>query len=298
MKNANAIKLTRQDIVFETVSYILLTVLMLAVLYPLYFVLIASFSDPQMVNSGQVLFIPKGIMLDGYQKVLSYGQLWVGYRNTILYTVLGTILNVFLTMLTAYPLSKKFYGRNLFLLFVMIPMYLSGGLIPTYLIMQDLGLVDNWLIMVVSGMVSITNIIICRTFLVTSIPNELYEAAFIDGLDHFGMFTKIVLPLSKPILAVMCLYYGVAHWNDFWTAMIYINNSQYYPLQLVLRGILTLNQIDPNMFADAEDAVKLQNTADLMKYAMIIVSTIPLLVVYPFIQKYFTKGVMLGSLKG
>ena len=299
MKNKNTIRLSRQDRVFEIISYVILTLLSLLVLYPLYFVVIASFSSPQMVNAGQVFLIPKGITWDGYQKIFSYSQLWKGYRNTIFYTLLGTALNVSVTMLAAYPMSRKqFYGKKFFLFYMMFTLYFGGGLIPTYLVCQRLGLVNRWPIMVILGMVSISNTIVCITFLRSSIPAELYEAAYIDGISHFQNFLQIVLPLSKSIIAVMCLYYGVGHWNDYWKGMIYLNDQKLYPLQLILRGILTLDQIDASMLTDYEDIIRLQNQKELIKYGSIIVSTIPMLAIYPFLQKYFVKGVMIGSLKG
>ncbi len=299
MKHKNTIRLSRQDRIFETVSYTILILLSLLILYPIYFIVIASFSSPQMVNAGQVFLIPKGITWDGYQKIFSYSQLWTGYRNTLFYTLLGTVLNVSITMLTAYPMSRRnFYGKKFFLFYMMFTMYFGGGLIPTYLVCQKLHLVNRWPIMVILGMISISNTIVCITFMKSSIPNELYEAAYIDGISHFQNFLQIVLPLSKPIIAVMCLYYGVGHWNDYWKGMIYLNDQTLYPLQLILRGILTLDQIDASMLTDYEDIIRLQNQKELIKYGSIIVSTIPMLVIYPFLQKYFVKGVMIGSLKG
>ena len=292
------IKTSRQDIIFETSSYILLSVVMLIVLYPLYFVVIASFSEPHMVNIGKVILLPKNLMFDGYKKVFGYSQLWIGYRNTIIYTVVGTLLDVAVTMLASYSLSrKKLYGKKIILFYMMFTMYFSGGLIPTFLQMQRLGLYNNWMILVIGGMVNVTNIIICRTYIMNSIPEELNDSAFIDGVDHFGNLTKIVMPLSKPIIAVMVLFFGVAHWNSYWTAMIYIDNRHYYPLQLILRGILTMNRIDPELITDYDDVVRQQNMTELMKYSLIIISSAPLIIVYPFIQKYFEKGVMIGSIK-
>lgn len=294
----NKIKRTRQDIIFDVVCTAILSILCLLVLYPLYFIVIASFSSPDMINRGEVFLVPKGITWDGYQKIFSYTQLWIGYRNTIVYTLLGTALNVILTMLTAFPMSRpKFYGRKIFLFYMMFTMYFSGGLIPAYLINQRLGLVNNWLIMVIRGAVSVSNVIICISFMKSSIPTGLFEAAYIDGISHFGAFCKIALPLSKSIIAVMCLYYGVGHWNDYWNALIYLNDQKLYPLQLILRGILTLDQIDTGLLTDYEDIVRLQNQKELIKYGSIIVSSVPMLVIYPFLQKYFVKGVMIGSLK-
>ena len=222
-----------------------------------------------------------------------------GYRNTIFYTVVGTVFNVFLTMLTAYPLSRKnFVGKKFFIFFFMFTMYFAGGLIPSFLVNKALGLYDNWMIMIVAGLISVPNVIICRTFMQNSIPDELYEAAVVDGITHWKNFTRIVLPLSAPVIAVMVLYYGVAHWNDYWTAMVYLSKQETFPLQLVLRGILTLNQVDTGLIQDYEDLIQRQNLVELMKYALIVVSSVPLIVIYPFFQKHFTKGIMVGSLKG
>ena len=298
-KSKNTIRLSRQDKIFEIISYLLLTIITLVVLYPLYFVLIASISDPTMVGNGQVIIFPKNIMWDGYQKIFSYQQIWTGYRNTIVYTVLATVFNVLLTMITAYPLSRKdLKGKKLILFYMMFTMYFGGGLIPTFLVIKSLGLYNNWLIMIFSGLISVSNVIICRTFIMSSIPEDLYEAAMLDGADHFRYFRSVVLPLSTPVLAVMALYYGVGHWNGYWTAMIYLTDTDLYPLQLVLRGILTLNQIDTELVIDFDDAVRQQRMAELMKYGLIVVSSAPLIIIYPFLQKYFAKGVMIGSVKG
>ena len=273
--------------------------MVLIVLYPLYFVVIASFSDPQMVNSGKVLLAPKNIMFDGYIKTFSYSLLWTGYRNTVFYTFLGTILNLTVTMLAAYSLSRKvFHGKKAIMFYMIFTMYFSGGLIPTFLQVQKLGLYNNWLVMVVSGLVNVMNIIICRTYMMSSIPEEINEAATMDGATHWVNFTRITLPLSKPIIAVMALFFAVGHWNNFWTAMIYIDNRNLYPLQLVLRGILTSNQIDPDLLADYDNVVRQQNMVEQMKYSLIIVSSVPLIAIFPFVQKYFEKGIMIGSIKG
>ncbi len=293
------VKLSKSDVSFEIVIYIVLSLVTLAVLYPLYFIIIASFSDPTMVASGDVIFIPKGINFDGYVKIFEYEDLWIGYRNSIFYTVLGTILNVAMTFLAAYPLSKYgLRGRKYILFYLMFTMYFSGGLIPSYLINDMLGLVNNWLIIIVAGMVGISNVIVCITFLKSSIPGEIFEAASIDGASHFKAFTTMAIPLSKSVLAVMFLRYGVGNWNEFWTAMIYLTDRELFPLQLILREILTQNEIDPSMFTDFEDEQRLLEQRELLKYGVIIVSTIPMLIIYPFVQKHFVKGIMIGSLKG
>ncbi|MDF2921567.1 MAG: sugar transporter permease [Paenibacillaceae bacterium] len=293
----NGIKLSRSDRIFEWINYTILTAVLLAVLYPLYFVVIASFSNPTYVNNGSMVFWPKGWMILGYQKVFQYADVWIGFRNTILYTVLGTVLNVAVTMGIAYTLSRKsFLGKKALMIFILIPMFFGGGLIPTFLVVKGLGLYNTWLAMIILGAVNVFNVIIARTFLQSSIPEELYEAAQMDGCDHFTYFFKIILPLSSSIIAVLLLYYGVGHWNDFFTPLIYLNDKNLFSLQLVLRGILIQSTIQTDLL-DAEDAARKQMMVEQIQYALIIVTSLPILAVYPFLQKYFVKGVMIGSVK-
>ncbi|MFD0960730.1 carbohydrate ABC transporter permease [Paenibacillus chungangensis] len=286
------------DRYFDWMNYALLSVIVVIILYPLYFIIIASVSDPTYVNSGALSFWPKGFMISGYERVFAYTQVWIGYRNTVFYTIVGTILNVFLTMGIAYTLSRKrFYGKRLLTFYLLVPMFFSGGLIPTFLLVKSLGLYNSWLAVILVNAVSIFNVIIARTFIQGSIPEELYEAAQIDGCNHFTYFFRIILPLSGSILAVLFLYYGVEHWNDFFTSLVYLNDSNLFSLQLVLRGILIQSTVQADLVTGTEDLVRQQNEIEQMKYALIIITTIPLLVVYPFVQRFFVKGVMIGSVK-
>jgi len=294
------IKSSKEDLVFDIINYTFLTLIFICVLYPLYFIVIASVSDPTLVNNGRVILLPKGINFDGYKKVFEYNLIWRGYANTIFYTVVATSFNIIVTMMVAYPLSRKvFSGKKVLMIYLMITMYFNGGLIPTYLVVKSLGLYDTWMVMLILGMVSIFNVIIAKTFIQSSIPEELFEAATIDGCSHIEFFIRIVFPLSKAIVAVLVLYYGMEHWNDFMNALIYLSNEQYFPLQIILRKILLASDLSGEMFtAAAEDAVRRQNEVEMMKYALIIVSTIPVMILYPFLQKYFVQGVMIGSVKG
>lgn len=295
----NKIRKTKKDIAFDTVNYILLSMILLCVMYPLYFMVIASFSDPTAVNNGQAFLLPKGINLGGYKKILGYSMIWTGYRNSILYTFAATSISIIVTMMLAYTMSRKqFFGKRLLLLYVMIPMYFSGGMIPTFLLVQTLGLYNNPAIMIIIGMVSTFNVIVAKSSIQNTIPEELYEAAWMDGCSHIRFFFKIVMPLSKAIIAVLILYYGIANWNGYMNALIYLNKREYQPLQIVLREILIQSQVAGDLVAGAEDAVKKQQETEMMKYALIIVATLPLMTAYPFLQKYFTQGIMVGSVKG
>ncbi|MBO4297637.1 MAG: carbohydrate ABC transporter permease [Clostridia bacterium] len=290
---------SRFDKGFDIINVMLLGIIMLAILYPLYFVVIASISSPLEVNAGQVLFWPKGVTLRGYQMIFRDQDILTGYRNTFFYTFLGTAINVTLTTFAAYPLARRdWVGRNFFMTLLLITMFFGGGLIPTYLVMNGLGVVNTIWAMVIPGAVSVYNVIVMRTYLNTSIPYELQEAATVDGASNFALLFRIVLPLSKPILAVLVLFYGVAHWNSFFNALIYISDKKLYPLQLVLRSILIQNQVAQDMFGDEDSLTDRTILAELIKYGLIIVSTLPVLILYPFMQRYFVKGVMIGAVKG
>lgn len=294
---------SRSDRVFDILVYVLLIVAGLIVLYPLYFMVIASFSDPVYTNSGQVVLFPKGVSLDGYKQVFKDSRLLMGYRNSILYSTGYMALSVALTMLAAYPLAnKKLVGRRVFNVLFVIPMYFSGGLVPTYIVIRNIGLMNNPAIICILGALSMFNIIIARTYLETSIPAGLEESAQIDGANQAQTFFKIILPLSKPILAVLALYAFVGQWNSYFNALMYLNNGQYYPLQLVLRTILlTAQSLQTSQAISIENINEMaqqQKLADMIKYGVIVVSTAPLLIVFPFFQKYFAQGIMVGSMKG
>lgn len=298
-KAKKVIRRSKGDIAFDIFNYILLGVIAVLVLYPLYFIVIASFSDPDAINTGRVILWPVGFNTLGYQKIFADTKIWAAYRNTIFYTVVGTAINIVLTMMFAYPLSRKeFCCRKALTFFMMFTMYFSGGLIPTYILMQDIKLYDTPWVMVLLPALNVFNVIIARTNIQNNIPEELYEAASIDGCTHFRYLRSVVFPLSKTIIAVLVLYYGVAHWNEFMNGLIYLRDEGLYPLQLVLRGILVQNQASADMMNDIESMLAQQKAAELIKYGLIIVSALPVLIIYPFMQKYFAKGVMVGSVKG
>lgn len=287
------------DRAFNTLLLIIVTTFLLLVLYPLIYIVSCSFSSGTAVTTGRVLLWPVEFSLVGYEIVFSHKAVWTGYANTIFYTVVGTILNLFLTILVAYPLARRnFQGKKFFDIYFMIPMFFGGGLIPTYILMSNLGLTDNRWVLIVSGALNIYNMVLMRTYFQNSIPLELLESAKMDGISDAGYLLRVVLPLSKAIISVITLYYVVAHWNSYFTGMIYLRNRDLFPLQLVLREILNASKIDSTMIQDAAVLAKLSGAADVMKFALIIVATVPMLVIYPFIQKFFEKGIMVGSVKG
>lgn len=284
---------------FDNILYVFLSFAILIVLYPLYFIVIGSFSDPLQVIAGKVWAFPKSITFEPYRMVFRDSSIWVGYRNTIFYTIGGTFLNLIMTLFAAYPLSKKgLKGGSLIMKLMVLTIYFGGGLIPTYLLISSLGMINTYWAMVIPNAVAVWNIIITRTYFTSSIPIELEEAAYIDGSSHFNTFIKIILPLSKPIISVMILFYGVAHWNSFFNGLIYLNDKSRFPLQLILRGILIQNQASEDMLMGIDDTYNRKLLAETMKYALIIVSTAPVLCLYPFLQKYFIKGILIGSIKG
>ncbi len=291
---------SRADIAFDIIIYILLTIALLVVAYPLIFIVLASISNPDAVNSGQVVLFPKDISFESYKRIFSDVRIWIGYRNTIIYTAVGTFFNVALTLMIGYSVSRKdLVGRKLIMNVLIFTMYFGGGLIPTYILVRDLGLRNNPLVMVILGAVSVYNIIITRTFFESTISNELLEAAFIDGCGNGIFFFKIVLPLSKAIIAVLTIYYAVGHWNQFFNALIYITQKKYFPLQLYLRDILIANQmVSTDGMNDVDALIEMQRIAETIKYGVIIVSSLPMLILYPTLQRFFVKGVMIGAVKG
>ncbi len=287
---------------FDIALYILAVLILIVTVYPLYFVVIASISEPHLVSTGQVFFTPKGITMEGYQKVLNDAEIWTGYRNTIFYTVFGTVLNLVVTLPAAYALScKKLAGRKFFTMLVLFTMFFSGGMIPTYILVQGLHLTDTIWALILPCAASAYNIVVARTYFENSIPGELEEAAAIDGCSNFQLFFSIILPLSAPIVAVMTLFYGISHWNSYFDGMIYLSDRELYPLQVILREILSVAQTAASQTMSAEDAVTMAEQAriaDLVKYVIMIVATAPVMLIYPFVQKYFVKGIMIGSVKG
>ena len=288
------------DKIFDIAIGTICVFIFVSIAYPLYFVLLASVSNANLVAQGKVLFYPKGFSLFGYSKIFEDARIWIGYRNTIIFTVAGTILNMVLTLPAAYTLSRKdFKARRPIMLAFVFTMYFSGGLIPTYLLIKGLGIDDSMWVYIVPFSVNVFNLIVTRSFFESSIPDELLESASLDGCSDFRFFIKIVLPLSKAVISVISLYYIVAHWNDFFTGLIYIRNKNLIPLQIVVRDIILINQVFSEGAGLGGDAGGYaQMYADSVKYGLIIVSTIPILILYPLIQKYFEKGVMIGAIKG
>lgn len=282
--------------IFTVFNYVLLTFILIATLYPCVYVLFASVSDPVDLHNGSKLLLwPRGFTWVGYEYILDYKQIWTGYRNTIIYTVAGTTLNVILTVMAAYCLSRKnLWGQNAMILGMVFTMYFSGGMIPTYLVIQAVGLLDNPLALILPNVVNTTNFIISLTYF-RGLPYELEEAAKIDGASNMQVLFKILAPLSKPLIVVMILYYAVGHWNSYMPAVLYISNRDYVPLQYVLRQILIQGTSLENANTNLDQSAAVNET---IKYAIIVVSTLPILCVYPFIQKHFVKGVMVGAVKG
>lgn len=292
---------TKGDKIFDVSNYIFLSLLIVLFLYPLIFIVSASISDPTLVTSGKMWLVPKGFNLDGYKRIFANKDIWLGYKNTLLYTFIGIPINLFMTVTAAYPLSRKdFMPRKIIMWIYMFTMFFGGGLIPTYLLIKNIGLLNNFWVMIIPSAVSVWNIIITRTYFQSNIPNELREAADIDGCSNMKFLYKIVLPLSAPIIAVMGLFYGVGHWNAFFQALIYLSDRKLFPLQLILRDILISNQIQTDMLTglSGSEQAKILQISQSIKYGVIIVASVPVLIAYPFIQKYFVKGIMVGSLKG
>lgn len=296
--------LNLSDKIFVFANHMFLIFVFLMTLYPLLFVLSASVSEPASVTKGEMLLFPVGFTMEGYRHLLKYKDIWSGYGNAFFYTITGTFLNLLVTIPAAYALSRKdLRYRGMILGLFVFTMYFSGGLIPTYLNMKSFGLLDKRTAILILGLVSPYNLIVARTFFGNTIPWELQEAARIDGASNLTIFLRIVLPLSKPIMAVMVLYYGVSHWNSYFTEMIYLRDRSKWPLQLFLREILAQGQMAAASIegADAQSVQALmqqQDTANLLKYAVMVAAILPMMVLYPFLQKFFAKGVMIGSIKG
>lgn len=285
---------------FDILNGIFLLILVIIVAYPLYYVLIASISDPYEVYAGKTFLLPSKITFEGYKRVFKESSIAGGYLNSIYYTVLGTVVSVFLVMTTGYCMSKKTLPfRRTIMMFYVITMYFSGGLIPTYLVVSKFHMLNSVWALILPGGVSVYNVIVTRTFFENSIPNELYEAAAIDGSSNIRTFVKIALPLAKPIIAVMVIFTMVAYWNDWFTALIYMQDKAKYPLQLALRQILIQSQALASMMGNMDGGYAEANKlTELIKFASIVVGSVPMLIAYPFVQKYFEKGFMAGAVKG
>lgn len=299
VKAKKSIKTSKQDVLFYAVVYAVILLVLIILLWPLIFIVSSSLSSKEAVMAGRVFLLPVDFSLEGYKAVFQTNEVLIGFRNTVLYTLFGTMLNVALTLIAAYPLSRKDLPyRRVWSFIFTFTMIFSGGMIPTYMVVNKLGLMNSPLAMILPTAMSVYNLMIARTFMENSIPGELLEAARVDGCDDIAYFWKILLPLSKPVIAVITLYYAVAHWNSYFNAFLYITDSKLNPLQIVLRNILLANQIDTAMTTDFDTMTSKQGLADVLKYSLIVVSTLPVMIMYPFVQKHFTKGVMIGAVKG
>ncbi len=291
-------QVTWNDLIFNIILYGMSIIILLIVIYPLYFIVIASFSNPTEVANGKVWFVPSQFTVDGYKEIMRHSELWTGYRNTIVYTVLGTVTGLAVNIPAAYALSRRdLVGRKLITFFFIFTMFFNGGLIPTYFTIRDFGLYDTFWVMVLPFSVAVYHIIIARTFFDSSLPQGILDAAQIDGCGNLRFFFQIALPLSKAVLAVIALYTAVSQWNAYFNALVYIRNEDLKPLQLVIRNILITNQAMAGT-GDGLAAQEARRLSELMKYAVIIISTVPIMCVYPFVQKYFSQGVMIGAIKG
>ena len=323
VKAKKSIKTSKQDTLFYAVIYAVILLILIILLWPLIFIVSSSLSSKEAVMAGRVFLLPVNFSLEGYKAVFQTNEVLIGFRNTVLYTLFGTMLNVALTLIAAYPLSRKDLPyRRMWSFIFTFTMIFSGGMIPTYMVVNKLGLMNSLLAMILQRQqpwstnrkmrkilpsplamilptaMSVYNLMIARTFMENSIPSELLEAARVDGCDDIAYFWKILLPLSKPVIAVITLYYAVAHWNSYFNAFLYITDAKLNPLQIVLRNILLANQIDTAMTTDFDTMTSKQGLADVLKYSLIVVSTLPVMIMYPFVQKHFTKGVMIGAVKG
>jgi putative aldouronate transport system permease protein len=291
-------KVTKSDLAFMIFIYAFAVILLIIVLYPMWFIVIASFSDPVAVNTGKVVLLPAMFTLNGYKTLLETDYILKAYWNTILYTFVGTFVALAVNLPAAYALSRKdFYGRKFFNIYFIFTMFFSGGLIPTYLTIQQFHLLNTFTVMVLPFSVAVYNILVARTFFQNSLPAGLLDAARIDGCGNLRYFFTIALPLSKAIIAVIALWTAVGHWNSYFNALIYLRDQAKMPLQIVLRDILILNQNMATLIK-GEASIQAQKTASLIKYASIVVSAAPIMCIYPFLQKYFNQGVLVGTFKG
>lgn len=304
MVKAKKIQRSKSDRIFDIINFIILTAIFLLVAYPLYFIIISSISDPAAVSGGKVILYPVGLNYRGYTEVFKEERILRGFVNSLVYTTCGTLLNLAVTLPTAYALSRSdFVGGKFVTIFYMVTMFVSGGMIPTYLVVKGCHMLDTMWALIVPGALSVYNMIVARTFFKSTLAGELLEAAKLDGCGNTRFFFHIALPLSSAIIAILVLYYGVGHWNAYFSALLYLSDDKKYPLQLVLRSILVLNdmQTASRPIISQEQVIEQQKArelAELMKYSLIIISSIPVMVAYPLVQKHFVKGVMIGSVKG
>ncbi len=297
--NAASIRMSKSDRVFVLTNTLFLTLVLGVVIYPLIYVVSSSFSSTNAVISGRVWLLPVEPSLEGYKAVFENNQVWTGYANSAFYMVFGTIINVLFTILAAYPLSRRdFYGRNWVMALFTFTILFNGGLIPTYLLVRSLNLLNTRWAMMIPNALIVFNVIVTRTYFQSTIPGELLEASQLDGCSDFRFIRAVVIPLSGPIIAVITLWYAVVHWNSYFQALIYLKSARLYPLQIILRNILIMNQVSADMLMDVELTEKLEGMVELLKFSLIVVASVPVLALYPFVQRYFVRGVMIGSIKG
>jgi len=298
MRDMNSIRDSGIDRAFTTFNYIILTCFTLSVLLPLIFIVSASLSSPQAVTGGRVTLWPVEFSLQGYKTIFEYKRVWIGFGNSLLYTFVGTIFNLVLTIMAGYPLSRRdLVGRRIVIAMFLFTMLFDAGLIPTFLVVKNLGLLNTRAAMILPTGVGVFNLLITITYFRTTIPDELLDAARIDGCNDFRFLIAIVLPLSRPVIAVLVLFYAVNHWNSYFNALIYLKDQDLFPLQLVLREILIRNTVEPTLLNDVQELVAREGLRELLKYSLIIVASVPVLIIYPFVQRHFVKGMLLGSVK-
>lgn len=305
MKKKSLKNMSMSNRIFYILNFIFWVLVMFIVIYPLYLVCICSVSDPDAILRGEVVWHPVGISFIGYEAVFKNTELWLSYANSLFYTFAGVAISIAVTLAGAYCISRRcFPGKKIVNMYCLITMFFNGGLIPTFLVLRDLGLYNTRWILILSGCVSVWNLMVAKSYIQSTIPDELYEAAVLDGASHFQYFSKVVVPLSKTIIAVLAVYYGVAKWNDYFTGLVYIKDRPLLPLQTILKEILAVLQgtsADVEFLPDEIAALMLaeaRKIAQVSKYCIIVVSTLPVMILYVFLQKYFEKGVMVGSLKG
>ena len=297
LKKKNALRDTKSDVVFYIINWFFLALVALIIIYPLYFIVIAAISEPEAVLAGEVFLYPVRITMDGFAKIMEREDVWRGYLNTIIYTALTVVLSLIVTIPAGWALSRKTLpGKKIFMIYFIIPMFFGGGLIPFYNVMSSLGLVNTIWAIILPSILSVWNLFMTKTFFESSIPGGLIEAAKIDGAGQFRIFFSLVIPLSKAVIAVMALYYAVGQWNSYFNAMIFLQDEKMYPLQLVLKEILIASE--STVGGSGETILEQFRLANQLKYVSVIVSSVPVLLLYPFVQKYFAQGVMIGSLKG
>ena len=296
--NINKVNESAVDRIFMFFNGSILVLISIVILLPLVFIVSASFSSSEAVIAGKVTLWPVDFSLLGYETIFEHKKVWDGFGNSLFYTVFGTLFNVVMTIIAAYPLSREdLVGRRVITIAFVFTMLFSGGLIPTYLVVRDLGLLNTRAAMILPTGIGIFNLLIAITFFRTTIPPELIEAARIDGANDFRTFGSIVLPLARPIIAVLVLFYAVNHWNSYFSALIYLKDQELFPLQIVLREILIENSIDASLLIDVEDLIARMGLRELLKYSLIVVASVPVLIIYPFVQRHFVKGMMIGSVK-